>query len=424
MPRTYAVLSARCRFLSRHIQWHQAVPKSLLHMSCRSCSPLRSPQFRVDVQHGPPQGFRPRITPLMPMDRTCRRLHTQKILVAPLMFTGLLIGLWIWKSIMMVVFQNKIIYMPGLPPNARSERVMDWLSRCGGIQWSEERTKATDGTDLAMAVATVPLPKGNRQVAAGAGKTVVAHVYVLYFQGNASSIPPRLPDLSWVLRAISDSKQYALAPMELTFVCLSYRGYWTSRGRASEPGIRLDAEAGVNWILQHHERTFGKDSTTRPILLVWGQSIGSGVATNLAAAGRIPEKLPIQGVILETPFLSIRSMLETLYPQKWLPYKYLWPFLRNHLDSYANLSLIAQKAKEKGKEAPSIYILQAERDELVPKEQTERLYRRCTELGLPVEKGVASVAFHQEAIARGPGKKLASEAILKLAKRALDTSQG
>ncbi|KAK4658699.1 hypothetical protein QC762_103820 [Podospora pseudocomata] len=424
MPVTYAVLSGRYRPLSRHIKWHQPVPKSLLHMSCRCCSPLRLPQFRVDVQHGPPRRFRPRITHIMPMESTCRRrLHTQTILVAPLMFTGLLIGLWIWKCIMMVVFQNKIIYMPGLPPTARSERIADWLSRCGGLQWREERTKAADGTDLAMAVATVPLPKGNRQVAADVGKSAVAHVYVLYFQGNASSIPPRLPDLSWVLRAVSDSKQYALAPMELTFVCLSYRGYWTSRGRASEPGIRLDAEAGANWILQHHERTFGKDSTTKPIFLIWGQSIGSGVATNLAATGRIPEKLPIQGVILETPFLSIRSMLGTLYPQKWLPYKYLWPFLRNHLDSYANLKLIAQKAEEKSCDAPFIYILQAERDELVPREQTEKLHQRCIELGLPVEKGVASVAFHQEAIARGPGKKLASEAILKLTKRALDASR-
>lgn len=85
---------------------------------------------------------------------------------------------------MMVVFQNKIIYMPGLPPTARSERIADWLSRCGGLQWREERTKAADGTDLAMAVATVPLPKGNRQVAADVGKSVVAHVYVLYFQGR------------------------------------------------------------------------------------------------------------------------------------------------------------------------------------------------------------------------------------------------
>ena len=208
--------------------------------------------------------------------------------------------------------------------------------------------------------------------------------------------------------------------MELTFVCLSYRGYWTSRGRPSESGLRLDAEAGVQWVAERHEQMFGNDGTTDPILLVWGQSIGSGVAMNLAATGRIPPTLPIRGLLLETPFVSVRAMLETLYPQKWLPYKYLWPFLRSHLDSWANLGLVAEASKEKGATAPMIYILEAERDELVPKEQSERLHQRCVDLGLPAEKGIVPVAYHQQAIARGDGKKLAAQAILKLTQRALD----
>ena len=238
--------------------------------------------------------------------------------------------------------------------------------------------------------------------------------------GNASSIPPRLPDLSWVLRAVSDSKTHAMAPIQLTFVCLSYRGYWTSRGRPSEPGLRLDAEAGVRWIAERHERIFGKDGSINPVLLVWGQSIGSGVATNLAATGRVPASMPIRGLLLETPFVSLRAMLETLYPQKWLPYKYLWPFLRNHLDSWANLGLMAEAVKEKGAAAPMVYFLEAERDELVPKEQSDHLFQRCVDLGFPAEKGVVPVAYHQQAIARGDGKKLAAHAILKLVESALE----
>lgn len=177
----------------------------------------------------------------------------------------------------------------------------------------------------------------------------------------------------------------------------------------------------MSWIAQQHESRFGKDSTTLPVVLVWGQSIGCGVATNLAATGRIPPATSIKGLILETPFVSVRSMLETLYPQKWLPYKHLWPFLRNHLDSWANFGLIAQAFKEKGAAPPFIYIIQAERDELVPKEQTEKLYQRCVELDLPVERVIASSAYHQEAIARPHGKKLAAAAILKLTKQVLDS---
>lgn len=209
--------------------------------------------------------------------------------------------------------------------------------------------------------------------------------------------------------------------MELTFVCLSYRGYWTSRGRPSEAGLRLDAEAGVRWIAERHERVFGKVEIgpTKPILLVWGQSIGSGVAMNLAATGRIPTGMPIRGLLLETPFVSIRAMLETLYPEKWLPYRYLWPFLRNHMNNWENLGLIAQASKERGVPSPMVYILEAERDELVPKEQTENLYRRCVDLGLTVEKGTAPVAFHQQAIARGDGKKLAAQALLKMTQSVL-----
>ncbi|KAL2174732.1 Alpha/Beta hydrolase protein [Thermothelomyces heterothallicus CBS 202.75] len=322
---------------------------------------------------------------------------------------------------MMVVFQNKIIYMPGLPPTSRREQIANWASMCGGVQWMEERTVAEDGTELALAVTTVPLPKGRRPAAAAPkNQPAPAHVYVLYFQGNASSIPPRLPDLSWTLRAVSDSKTHALAPMELTFVCLSYRGYWTSRGRPSERGLRLDAEAGVRWIAERHERVFGKVGigAAEPILLVWGQSIGSGVATNLAATGRVPAGMPIRGLLLETPFVSIRAMLATLYPQKWLPYRYLWPFLRNHLDSWENLGLIAQASEEKGVPGPMVYILEAERDELVPKEQSERLYRRCVDLGLTVEKRTVPVAFHQQAIARGDGKRLAAQALLEMTQSA------
>lgn len=239
--------------------------------------------------------------------------------------------------------------------------------------------------------------------------------------GNASSIPPRLPGISWVLRAVSDNRTIDLSPMQLTFVCLSYRGFWTSRGRPSEKGLRLDAEAGVEWISRYHKRKYGNGSDVPvPILLVWGQSIGCGVATNLAATGRLPAGMPISGLLLETPFLSVRAMLEALYPQKWLPYKRLWPFLRNHLDSMSNLDLIAKSCKENGKEIPFVHILEAERDEIVPREHGDVLYQKCINLGVPVLRETIPVAFHNEAIARGDGKKLAANAILGLTKRALN----
>lgn len=320
---------------------------------------------------------------------------------------------------MLVLFQNKIIYMPGLPPNARSETIADYSKLCGGVQWHSERTTASDGTCLGMAVATVAVP-GASNSRANAGQAPAEKVYVLYFQGNASSIPPRLPDISWVLRAISDSRDRVLVPLELTFVCLSYRGYWTSKGRPSERGLRLDAEAGVQWIASRHKETSPADNGGSPTVLLWGQSIGCGVATNLASTGKLPQGVSIDGLLLETPFLSIRAMLGVLYPQKWLPYQYLWPFLRNQLDSWTNLGLIAESSRKSGRVLPKIFILEADRDELVPKSHGETLFQRCQELGIPVEKGSAPVAYHSESIARAEGKKIAAQALLSLAKRALE----
>lgn len=46
---------------------------------------------------------------------------------------------------------------------------------------------------------------------------------------------------------------------------------------------------------------------------------------------------PLAGLILETPFTSIKDMLAAMYPQRWLPYRYLWPFLRSPWDNRAAL---------------------------------------------------------------------------------------
>lgn len=236
-------------------------------------------------------------------------------------------------------------------------------------------------------------------------------------------MPPRLPDISWILRTISDSPSPALAGAELTFVCLSYRGYWTSKGRPSEPGLRLDAEAGAHWIFEHHQhqqRTHGtRSGDGAPILLVWGQSIGCGVATNLAATGRLPPGLPVKGLILETPFLSVRAMLLAVYPPKWVPYRYLWPFLRNHLDSWRNLELIVDRSEKEGRNPPRVFILEAQKDELVPREHGDMLVQKCLELGLPVERAVSPKAFHSEAIGRVGGTTLVAQAIVEMAEQTL-----
>ena len=191
-------------------------------------------------------------------------------------------------------------------------------------------------------------------------------------------------------------------------VCCSYRGYWKSRGRPSEEGIARDAQAALKWIKDDIMESGSHLSSNSHNVVIWGQSIGAGVAARLAAEASLEQNdLNINTLILETPFLSIRSMLETLYPQKWLPYRHLWPFLRNHLDTPKALGMFNKSRIH----ATEILILDAEKDELVPKSHGNELESLCVELGFEVKRHTVGGALHTEAIVRQGGRIAVVEAI-------------
>ncbi|KAK2803899.1 hypothetical protein FQN51_002784 [Onygenales sp. PD_10] len=328
-----------------------------------------------------------------------RRLSTAlpAVLVPPVVFVGLALTLWFYKCCMMVIFQNKIIYMPSIPPFSRAEKIEDYEKACRPVIWEEKRIRSLDGTQIALCVGSVEgashLQTGiDAQGTSGKRK----HVVVLYFQGNASSLPPRLPLLSAPLKILSKTNPLQT---DYTIVALSYRGYWTSRGRASQNGLELDALAALRWV----ENTYVQDPAhTR--LILWGQSIGAGVATGLLKQNLSSETPPVKvnGVILETPFVNTRSMLAALYPQKWLPYRYLWPFLRSWWDSEGALRAVAQS--KPGKDLP-ILIISAAKDEIVPEEQADYLEKLTRGLGFDVRRKDVSGSLHTEATIRAEGRE-------------------
>lgn len=112
-------------------------------------------------------------------------IHIPSFLLPPVVFTGLVLALYTWKSFVMVSLQNKIIYAPYLPPSARHEKISDYKSRNHGIEWEEFRMKSTDGTDLALAVATV-----SAEGASPGDHEVTHHVYILYCQGLCVDVAP------------------------------------------------------------------------------------------------------------------------------------------------------------------------------------------------------------------------------------------
>ena len=174
--------------------------------------------------------------------------------------------------------------------------------------------------------------------------------------------------------------------MSIRIIAVSYRGYWKSAGRPSEAGIRQDSVAALEWV----QKQYGCRSKT----VVWGQSLGAAVAGSLAAS-----KPGIDGLILETPFVSIKSMLVSLYPQRWLPYRYLWPFLRNSWDNVEALRAIAQQ-----RQPPKILMITAERDEVVPSGHGAQLLELANDLQLDIRHVSAPRALHHEVLSRSEGR--------------------
>lgn len=320
------------------------------------------------------------------------------VLVPPTVFILLLLTLWTYKCVMTVVFQDKIIYMPYI---GRSETMEKYAPDCKPVEWEQKNIKSLDGTRIALCVGSLP-PKEPR---------ASRHIVICYFQGNGSSPPPRMPLLSNVLKSIEFQAKPSNSSVHYTIVSLSYRGYWKSSGRASQPGIEKDAQALLQWV----NSTYATPDVELQLVL-WGQSIGAGVASTAAAEyiqdTSLARKAPIAGLVLETPFTSIKSMLIGLYPQKWLPYQYLWPFLWNFWDSEVALRRIAE-AEDRFK----ILLVSATRDEVVPPGEADKLEKLCRELKLETERKDVIGALHTEATTRREGQDAVARFAIEVAGR-------
>jgi fermentation-respiration switch protein FrsA (DUF1100 family) len=120
------------------------------------------------------------------------------------------------------------------------------------------------------------------------------HAVVVYFPGNGDFLAGLV---SRFRNITSDGTG---------LVALSYRGYAGSSGQPSEQGLLRDAAAAYAF-------TAARYSADR--IVVWGFSLGSGVAVALAAVQ------PVGKLILEAPYTSVVDVagsLLRLVPVRWL----------------------------------------------------------------------------------------------------------
>jgi fermentation-respiration switch protein FrsA (DUF1100 family) len=100
---------------------------------------------------------------------------------------------------------------------------------------------------------------------------------ILYFHGNGGALRFRLTRFR---RVIADG---------IGLVALEYRGYGGSGGSPNEQGLIADAQAAYHFAAAHYPPQQ---------LVLWGESLGSGVAIAVAV------ERPVSRVILEAPFTS------------------------------------------------------------------------------------------------------------------------
>lgn len=151
---------------------------------------------------------------------------------------------------------------------------------------------------------------------------------IIYFGGNAERLE----------HSISDYRDLFI---HHTIYFVNYRGYGESTGTPTEEGLYADAEAVYEHVISHHEN-----------VTVIGRSLGTGVATHLAASR------PVHALILVTPFDSMVNVAKAMYP--------IFPIGLLMKDRYDSAG------RAEGITAPTLIII-AENDEVIPRESTDRL---------------------------------------------------
>ncbi|CAN5573034.1 alpha/beta hydrolase [soil metagenome] len=177
---------------------------------------------------------------------------------------------------------------------------------------------------------------------------------IIYFGGNSEDVSARMPAFS---EAFPDHAIYLM----------HFRGYGGSSGKPTEEGLVADSLA-----------LFDKVRTDHPEITVIGHSLGSGVAVHLASLR------PASRLILVTPYDSLVEIAARRFP--------IFP-----------VSLIMTDKFESWRYAPAVtvptLIIAAENDEVIPRENTDRLFTRFAD-GVATFKVIANTDHNS--ISRSP----------------------
>ena len=156
---------------------------------------------------------------------------------------------------------------------------------------------------------------------------------LVYFHGNAGSLENRIHKLNH------------FQDMNVNFLIIAWRGFNGNKGKPSERGLYVDGKSAIDWLK--------KKGVDEKNLILYGESLGTGVATHLA------QNKNYAGVILETPFTSMVDAAKNFYP--YVPINLLLK------DKFENFK------KVKNINAP-ILVMHGEVDKIVPFSMGKKIY--------------------------------------------------
>ena len=111
---------------------------------------------------------------------------------------------------------------------------------------------------------------------------------IIYFHGNAGNLKNRI----YKLNHFKD--------MDVNFLIIAWRGFSGNSGKPTEKGLYNDAKSAIIWLK--------KLGLTEKDIVIYGESLGSGVATEIA------QNSNFAGLVLETPFTSMIDAAKNFYP--------------------------------------------------------------------------------------------------------------
>ncbi|MDX1429445.1 MAG: alpha/beta hydrolase [Rhodothermales bacterium] len=158
---------------------------------------------------------------------------------------------------------------------------------------------------------------------------------LLFLHGNAGNMGDRMESLK------------VFNQLRLSVLIFDYRGFGRSSGVPSEHGLYEDAETA--W--RHLTGAMGIDPMK---IVVFGRSLGAGVATHLA------QRHSTRAVILESGFTSVHDLTADHYP--FLPVRWL---MNDKFDSMSRIHDLQTGA---------LLVIHSTDDEIVPYRHGQELY--------------------------------------------------